>query len=67
VLYYVPSIRRLILGANVSNPCEEFAALERTFALMKSTKCSWIEPLEFVKLFRAKMPTASTQQVGYNL
>ena len=63
VLYHVPSVRRLVLEALSEDHCEEFLALQRTFALMQETKCSWIDPLEFVKLFRKKMPTASTQQV----
>ena len=64
VLYHIPSFRRTIFNTEVCEDSEEFNALKRTFALMKETSCSWIDPKEFVKLFRAKMPdSSSTQQV----
>ena len=68
VLYHVPAFRRLILQNDVDftpeEPRDEFKALQSTFALMKETKCSWIDPQEFVRLFRSRMPTTSTQQVS---
>ena len=51
------------MEADVKSAPEEFVALQQTFALMSQTKCSWIETFDFVKLFRSKMPTSSTQQV----
>ena len=41
---------------------KEFDALRKTFTLLKGSQKSWIEAGDYVKVFKAHMPSGNTQQ-----
>ena len=41
---------------------KEFDAIRKTFTLLKGSQKSWIEAGDYVKVFKAHMPSGNTQQ-----
>ena len=41
---------------------KEFDAIRKTFTLLKGSQKSWIEAADYVKVFKAHMPSGNTQQ-----
>ena len=64
VFYHLPALRRMILSSDMRGVeiSKEFDALRKTFTLLKGSQKSWIEAGDYVKVFKAHMPSGNTQQ-----
>ena len=64
MFYHLPALRRMILSSDMRGVeiSKEFDALRKTFTLLKGSQKSWIEAGDYVKVFKAHMPSGNTQQ-----
>ena len=63
-MFHVPALRRRILSSELrgTSLSTEFDAIRKTFTLLKGSKKSTIETADYVQVFKAHMPSGSTQQ-----
>ena len=63
-MFHVPALRRRILSSELrgTSLSTEFDAIRKTFTLLKGSKKSTIETADYIQVFKAHMPSGSTQQ-----
>jgi hypothetical protein len=63
-MHNIPSLREAIFHHDSSNSSEEFFALQKTMALLSTSKFSWVDPIDEVSLYRKMMPMTSQQDAA---
>ncbi|CBY16142.1 unnamed protein product, partial [Oikopleura dioica] len=64
VMHNIPSLREAIFHHDSSNSSEEFFALQKTMALLSTSKYSWVDPIDEVTLYRKLMPITPQQDAA---
>jgi len=63
-MHNIPSLREAIFHHDSSNSSEEFFALQKTMALLSTSKYSWVDPIDEVTLYRKLMPITPQQDAA---